>query len=336
MTTGYGISGIGYPLTGLGNYGLSPMSPYASYDNYMLGMMPGYGAMDQSIFNLNSGYGYNTSFGMNTACATNPMMYGMYNPLYMGQMMSQMEQNQLAHAGTMHTNLLNHQVQAATETDRALVAEMLTNASIQRGIDNLRQKVLEGDQDGICNEYDKLKEQIYRTYGDELKARGTEENYSTAAARLIENLYGSIVSAQTGQNVNLREDIQRYGKGAGTTGFMQGFRKGHHDRYVDETLYHCFGLDVDNKGSKDFSQSACKVGGQVASVLEKGAVGSAVAVGGTGIALGLGKAFTLGKYPASWLKTMGKAAPIAAVVGLGIGMIGDIIWKIADRDTATA
>ena len=35
-TTGYGITGIGYPMYGLGDYGLSTNSAYGTYDNYLL------------------------------------------------------------------------------------------------------------------------------------------------------------------------------------------------------------------------------------------------------------------------------------------------------------
>ena len=323
MTTGYGISGIGYPLTGLGNYGLSPMSQYASYDNYMYAMNGMGGMVNPSLLGMNAGYGTNAGYGMN------PMAYGMYNPIFMGQLMSQMEQNQLAHANIMHQNMLNYEVQATTDTDRALVSKMLTNASVQRGIDNLRQKVLEGDQDGICNEFDALREQIYRTYKDELTARGSEENPYTAAARLIENLYGSIVSAQTGQTANLRADIQRYGNGAGATGFMQGFSSGHHDRYVDETLYHCFGLDIDNRGSKDFTQSACRVGGRAASALEKGLIGGGIGAAGYGLTVGASKAAKLfgGNGLKFNAKHMGRVGIIAGIACL----IGDIIWKCTDN-----
>ena len=65
-------------------------------------------------------------------------------------------------------------------------------------------------------------------------------------------------------------------------------------------------------------------------VLEKGAYGSAIAVGGTGIALGLGKVFPVfSKKLPSWWKCMGKAAPGAALVGLVAGMIADIFWQVS-------
>jgi hypothetical protein len=268
-------------------------------------------------------------FGMNP-------MYGMYNPLFMGQMYAQMEKNQLSHAGTMHTNLLNNQVQATTETNRAQVNNMLTNASVQRGLDNLRQKVVEGDQDGICSEFDKLRTQIYKTYGDEILSRGGEESPSVAAAKIIEYMYGQHYSAQTGTTVDLRSDIEKYGSSAGATGFMQGLRKGHHKRYTDETLYHCFGTAIDNKGSKDFSRDLCKVGGSITSTVEKGVLGLGVGAGlytlGTGITKGLAALLGKGKcikWNNKWLGAIAAATTVAA-------MIGDVVWQIADRDDRKA
>ena len=315
MTTGYGISGIGYPLTGLGNYGLGATSQYASYDNYMLGLngMGGMNGMNGSIFGMNP-------------------MYGMYNPLFMGKMYAQMEQNQLAHASNMHSNLLNNQVRATAETNRAQINTMLVDASIQRGIDNLRQKVVEGDQDGICQEFDKLKNQVYKTYGDEILARGTEESPSAAATRMIENFYGSIVSAQVGEPVNLRTDIEKYGKGAGSTGFMQGLRKGHHRRYVDETLYHCFGTQIDNKGSKDFSRNLGRVGGGIASFVEKGVVGLGIGSGLYALGIGITKGLAALIGQGSHIKWNNKWLGGIAAAGAVIGMVGDVIWGIADRD----
>ena len=124
-TTGYGISGIGYPMMGLGDYGLSTNSAYGNYDNYMLGMN-----------GLGMGYMTNPTLGMNTSV----FGYGGYNPMFMGQMMSQMELNQANHAANMHTTLLNYQTQAHRETDKALIDKIVTNASVQKGVKTLATK----------------------------------------------------------------------------------------------------------------------------------------------------------------------------------------------------
>ena len=310
-TSGYGIQGIGY--NPLGTNGLGMTGSYGSYDACMPSMM-----------GLNCGMGMNSSiFGMG---AMNPMM-GMYNPLFMGQMMSQMEMNQLNHAGRMHTGVLNNEVTAHRETDSALMQKILTNSDIQQGVQNLYNKVREGDQDGICQEFDKLKSYVYRTYSDELVARGDKTNPKVAATQIIEAVYGNIISAQTGQTHDLRSDIKRYGDGAFKNGFLQGFRTDHHEKYVDETLNHCFGMQVDQKGSKDFRQGVGKGLGYIGSALEKGVYGAGLGVGLTGIGLGLGKVLPWVGKKYSWIKTMGKVAKPVAAAGLLAGIALDVFWS---------
>lgn len=310
MTIGCGISGIGYPMVGLGNLGLSPTGTFASYDNTALGM-------NSSLFGMN------------------PMMYGMYNPLYMGQMIAQMENNQVNHASNMHTTLLNNQVQANTETDRAQISNMITNGSIQRGITNLRQKILEGDGEGICAEFDKLKNQVYQTYHDELVARGSEENPNKAATRIVEGLYSQIVSAQTGQTVSLAQDIETYCENAAKNGWKTGVHKGHNNMYKDEVLQHCFGTRIDNEKSKNGAKNLMNGIGRTASVLEKGVIGAAVGSAGYGIIWGLSKgihklvskkAFKDCGFNLS-LNSFGKTAGWAALAFA----VGDIIWQICDN-----
>ena len=311
MTIGCGISGIGYPMMGLGNLGLSSTGTFASYDNTALGM-------NGSIYGMN------------------PMMYGMYNPVYMGNMYNQMETNQVNHASNMHTALMNNQVQATTETDRAQISKMLTNASVTKNIENLRQEVLKGDGEGICREFSLLKNQIYNTYHDELAARGSEEDPSTAATRLAENLYSSIVSAQTGQTVSLRQDIETHCESAMKNGWKQGFRKGHHDLTKEEVLNQCFGTRIDNEKSLQTTKEVTKAFGRVGSVLEKGVIGAGVGVAGYGVAWGGAKllhslvskksikdcGFKLS------LDSFGKTAKWAAVAFA----VGDIIWQICDSN----
>lgn len=292
-----GISGIGYPM-GLGNYGLGTTSAYGSYDSYMPSML-GMSGMTGMYPSYGTGYG----------------MMGMYNPTFMAQMQQQIEQMQLQHAGDMHSMVLNNEVRSTQESDKALISKLLTNASVQADLKNLYNKVREGDQNGICEEFDNLRNQIYHTYKDELEARGDEENPAKAARRIVNELY----YAYTGNQSALDEDIKRYGDGAMMNGFMQGFRKGHHDKYVDETLNHCFGDRIDQKDSKDVRQTIGKVGGSAASVLEKGIMGTIAGVGATGLITGFGKVFTpdlcrtmkVGK----WLKAGGKWGTLIGLLG---------------------
>lgn len=301
---GYGISGIGY--NPLGNMGLGMTGTYGSYDAYMPSMM-----------GMNYGMG-NPMLGMGG-------MMGAY-PTFMAQMQqvqNQIEASQAQHSSAMHNILVQNEVNAHRETDSALMKKMLTNGDIQQGIQNLYNKVREGDQDGICSEYDKLKTYVYNTYRDELAARGDKINPSVSATQYIEAIYGNVISKQTGKISDLRSDIKRYGDNAATNGFMSGFRRGHHNRYVDETMNHCFGLEIDQKRSKDMRQNIGNGVGRAASVLEKGAYGSVAGVAATGTLLGLGKIF--GNY--SWFNAMGKAWRPAAAIGLLAGMAADIWWQ---------
>ena len=355
MTTGYGITGIGYPL---GNIGLGSTGTYMSYDNYMPSMI-GMNPMTAGM-----GYGMNNSiFGMGGM--------GYYNPMFMAQMQQQVEASQIAHAGSMHTAVLNNELKAHRFSDSTLINKILTNGDIQQGVQNLHAKVLEGDQDGICAEFDKLKNYIFVTYKDELKSKGDKINPSTAVTQIIEVVYGNIISAQNGGKVaDLRSDIKKHGDGAAMNGFMSGLRSGHHERYVDETLNHCFGLEVDQRASKEFKRDFGNGIGRIVSTLEKGVYGAGAAAVITGVGTGLYKGLTpdpdkvveraIDKatkgqiFPdeaakkavvdkakstakSKWYYKLGNSAKnvkwgntlkTAGQIGLVIGLVGDIVWQL--------
>lgn len=330
MALGLGISGIGYPSMGLGTFGLGAGGSYGSYDNYMPSMI----GMNPMMGMTGMGSGLT---GMNPMMGMGGMM-GMYNPLYYTQMQGAAEQIQAQHAGNMHSTLVGNEVRANRETDSALIQKILTNGDVHQGIQNLYDKVREGDQDGICTEFDKLKTYIYNTYHDELKARGSKTNPATAATEIIEKIYGNIISAQTGEVSDLRSDIQRYGDGSTMNGFMKGFRQGNHTRYVDQTLSHCFGLEIDQKKSKDNRKEVASYVGRSASVLEKGVYGAAGATAAGGIAYGLTKAIApiFGKNAASKVKFNGKAARTIITIGALLGMAADIWWQCSgSRDSSS-
>lgn len=318
MTLGYGITGIGYPSM-LGNYGLVGSTAYGSYDAYMPSMM----GMNGSLFGTNA--------------MMNPMMMGMYNPMYMGQLMQGYEASQVDHAANMHSKITNNGVKAYGETDSALVQKIATNGDVQQGIKNLHTKVREGDQDGICKEFDKLKQYILTTYQDELAARGNKINPLTTTVQIIDSIYSNVVTAQNQANgsnevASLEADIKKYGDGHLMNGFMSGFRSGHHEKYVDETLQHCYGYDIDRQSGKEVGQTITKGVGTVASVVEKGVYGCAIGGGtyalGAGISKGIaalcGKGSAI-KFSSSWL---GWAAAIGAVAGIA----ADIWWQCTDKD----
>ena len=305
----YGISGIGY--NPLGNIGLGMTGQYSSYDAYMPSMM-----------------------GMGYAGMMNPTlgMTGMmgYYPAYMTQMQqaqNQIEMSQAQHNGAMAQIVLNNQVNGHQAVDSAIIRKMLANGDVKQGIENLYNKVVEGDQNGICEEFDKLKSYVLTTYKDEFNARGGKINPHVSATEYIEALYNNIITSRTGQNANLRHDIKRYGDNALENGFMRGFRSDHHTKYVDETLNHCFDLRIDHKGSKDMRQVLGNSLGRTASVLEKGALGAGLALTFTGIGAGLAKLFAPNKV--QFFKFMKGAAWPTIAIGTAIGLAGDIVWQIS-------
>ena len=199
MAPGYSISGIGF--NPLGNFGLGMTGTYGCYDGCMpsmLGMNYGLG-MDSSLFGMN---------GMN----------GMMNyPAYMAQMQQMQNQMEIAntqHAGAMHKIVLNNEINAHRETDSALIQKILTNGDIQQGVQNLYDKVREGDQDGICKEFDKLKDYIFNTYREEFMAVSDRISPDVSATRAIESIYSQVISAQTKEIHTLRDDIEKYGDNA--------------------------------------------------------------------------------------------------------------------------
>ncbi len=296
------ISGLGYSMMGLGNLGLSAPGTFTSYDNMMYGMGGMY-----------SPYSYG--------------MMGMYYPSIMAKMQQDIESSQMRHSADMHSQLLQNDVRANRETDSALIKKVLTNSDVMQGIQNLYDKVREGDQDGICQEFDKLKNYIYHTYREELKERGSYNNPSTSATELIEAVYSQVLST------DLRSDIKKYGDGAMKNGFLKQFKPGHHDRYIDETLNHCFGVRIDQKDSKETSQAIGALGGGAAHALKYGVYGAAAGGGAllAGNVLAKGAAGIIGKSSKVPIKL--KLAGKGALAGLIIGTIGDAVWQIAKPST---
>ena len=321
MTPGYGISGIGW--NPLGNVGLGMSGAYGSYDAYMPSMM-----------GMNYGMGMmNPTFGMSGMMGAYPQFMAQ-----MQQMQNQIEASQANHNSAMHQILLNNEVNAHRETDSALTRKMLTNGDIQQGVQNLYDKVREGDQDGICAEFDKLKNYVLNTYRDEFAARGDKINPSVSAIQCIEAVYGNIISATTGTVHDLRSDIKKYGDTSFANGFLQGFRRDHHSRYIDETLNHCFNLEIDQKGSKDMKQTLGNGVGRTASTLEKGVYGGVAGVATAGIGIGLLKLAnklipwrSQGKWIAGTpaIKNIPWAGPMKwlGIAGIFAGIAADIWWQ---------
>lgn len=312
--TGFGISGIGaYPMMGLGNMGLGVSGAYGSYDNYMPSMM----GMNGSVFGMN------------------PMM-SMYNPAYYTQMQNMAEEMQLQHAGNMHAGVLNNEVKAHRETNQALINKILTDSDVQLGIQNLCEEVRKGsNQDAVCKEFNELKDYVLNTYKDELAARSDKIVPEVSAVRIIESVYYNMTKSK------LLDDIKRYGETATMNGFMNGFRKDHSERYVDDTINHIYGNPVDERKSKELRKEIATYAGRGASMLEKGAIGAGagVAVAGTGILL---NSLLTPKCIREWvgglecfanaskwgtLKKFGKWGALA-------GMALDVWWQLSDNKAA--
>ena len=271
---GYGISGIGW--NPLGNVGLGMSGQFGTYDAYMPSMM---------------GSSYATAMCNPMFAGAMSGMYGMYDPTYYTRMKQEMEKSQAIHASAMHNIMMNNEVNALRETDSGLMQKILTNGDIQTGIHTLHTKVKEGDQDGICAEYDKLLNAVLTTYHKEFKAMGSKINPATSARQYIEAVYNRVISQQTGQRADLMSDIKRHGDSSFTNGFMGTFREGHHGRFVDETLNHIYGIQIDQKEHKDMKQKVGGGLGYVGSALEKGAYGAVAGAGAMGLGLATVKGF---------------------------------------------
>ena len=284
MSLGYGID-----TSTLGLYGLGA-SPYGSYDMYMpssMGMSGMYGGMGNSLF----GYGMNGMGSMTGMGAMSRMGMGsmMFNPLYYSQIQNQAEELSLQHAGKMHSGMLSNEVTANRDSSNALIAKIINTGELNQGIETLYKKIKDGDQEGVCHEFDKLKNVIFYRYKNELEAMGTQVNPSNVATSIIAGVYSPLATkwAADGKDHNLMDDIQIYGESAITNGILSGSKKGHQQMYVDQTLNHIYGLDINDKESLDEEREHATIVGRVlrgGKVSLKGATAGAGAFAiGTGV-----------------------------------------------------
>ena len=315
MAPGYGISGIGLDPFALGGM-------YASYDacmpsmfgSYGMGMMPGmYGGMGMM-----------------------PGMYGMdmnsiYEyPLRYTEMMQKMQEMQLQHNGKMYGMEKQNEVSANRFDDSAWVEKILTNGSVVSLTKCLADKVRRGELDGVQNEYDKLRNEIYNTYKDEISARAKYSNPAVVTREVIEKLYARVVTSDDGQPANLRNDIQRYGESPLVNGFQQGFNLGHDKSYIAQAINHIYGEDISNIESNENSQQIGKIGGRVA----HGGQTGLIVGGGAGLATGAAAAITAGLTYAVTAPFKGKPSyGLAKGIGscaIPVAIIGTIAGAIAD------
>ena len=271
---GYGITGISPYSSPLGMYGLGGYSPYNSYYNpAMMGM---------------------------------GMLGGYYNPTFMANQMQQVELSQLQHTSAMHEMMLENETRAFTAQDRALFEKAMVDAGVNKGIRNLAEKIKEGDQDGICKEFDALKHTLYTKYNDYFRKNSNLIDPRDSVTNWIEILYSQIVSKQRDEIVDLRSDIKKFGQTPFEHGFWKNLHgKDYHDKYSEETLNYLFDTDVDNKAGKDRMES---YGAAASKVTEAGLAGLTGAV-----------AFKL--LPGL------KSLPKAGWIGAAALALGDLMWQ---------
>lgn len=316
MSLGYGITGIG---NGLGTFGLGGTSSY--YDPTMMGMAGAY-----------SPYGSMGMMGSYSPYSGMGMM-GMYNPSFMGQMnkaYQQMEVDQLNHAGAIHNLMLQNQTQAFTDQDRAIFEKAMVDAGVNKCVTNLAEMVRKGNADGICQTYDELKQTLYTKYSDYFKANSNKLNPSDSVANFVELLYSQIISAQQGEQVDLRSDIKKYGETAFEHGFWKNFHgSDYHDKTSEQALSYMFGTPIDNKAGHERMEKYGATAEKIAEVGAAAAVGAVavptVAKAGKSV---LSSIVSIGSEKGgeaiSKLSTFNKKWAWAGAIGLAIG---DWLWQ---------
>lgn len=335
MSYPFGITGIGSNpyMNGLGSFGLGAGGTYSSIGDMSSMGMAGYG--------MN---GMGAMMGM-------PGMMGMYNPSFMGQMnksYQEIEKQNLEHAGAMHKLMLQTQAQNYRADDEYLFQKSLEDAT-EGDIMLLAEKIREGDADGICEQFDKLKSKLYAKHADYLKANSDRINPSESVNNIIANMYAQIVTAKTGQVASLRNDIKQYGETAFKHGFNKNFfgKKDYHNNYSEETLSYLFGTRIDNKSGKDRMETFGGAAGRVAE-------GATATVAGYGAGLGVAAAGSLIPFVRKSMSTAvardeagkiitqaGKAikestlgnwlkrAGVAGTIFAGLALAGDILWQMS-------
>ncbi len=298
-------------------YGISSidMNPFA---NPMMSMMGGYGGM----YGMNgmSPYGYG-GMGMMG-------MMGMMNPQYIEQMaevqkkiaeiQNQAEVQQMNHAVDNHELLVQSEIQNMSVHDRAFFQKAMVDGDINQGIKSLASVIRKGDSDAICEQYDKLKQNIYAKYGDEFIQNGIIGD-ERKVLDYIEKLYNIIITKQNGGEIaDLKNDIKVYGE----TSFGHGFNKAffgsddYHNKYTEEVADYIYGEGIDNKHGKDKMHS---VGSFTGSTLRYGIAGLVGFGGGYGIGKILER--TISKMPA------GAGGKYGKWLGALAGLIGAYVWQ---------
>ena len=317
----------------IGSYGLDVGNGYGSYgDPMMTGMMPGMGGMYGGMSGMYGGMSSPYGMGMASPYGMGMMgglgMMGMMSPQYIQQMgqaqqallqlQQQNEVSQLNHATDMHKLIQNADVQNLSIHERTIFEKAMTDGDIKNGIRNLCDVIRTGDQDAICEEYDKLKQYIYTKYADYIESNGGKMDVQSSVNDLISLLYGQICSAQSGEICDLRTDIKNYGESPFAHGFNSCFlgNSGHNEKYTEETLSYLYGTRINDKGSKSRAQKFGRWTAKGTEFLGSAAVGAGV---GAGI-------FAAGKAIAGNMPGKLKAWVLGGAAAIGLV---DTIWQLS-------
>ena len=313
----------GYSMYGLGALGLDPSGAFSSYNPMFMGASP-YGTMGMP--------------GM--------MGMGMMNPEYMTQYMKQMtdmqkymaevqhqqEKTQLLHSTDMHSAIQQAEINNLSAHDRAIFQKAMVDGDVKEGVRNLANVIRGGDQDAICEEFDKLKMSIYTKYSDYFQSADATKNTYANVNNLIRTLYAQIVGAQLGQPADLENDIKTYGETAFNHGFNIGFlgKKGHNEKYSEETINYLFGTRINDKESKDRAAKIGEYAGKGVEVLAAAPIGYAGGLAALGILKCLTPSF-IGKFAANHAKgtveamsKWGRWGKLGALAAIG----ADVVWQM--------
>lgn len=312
-------------------YGISSIGTNDSsyYNPYMMSMMGGMGMMNG--MNSISPYGGMGMMGM----------MGMMNPQYLEQMAEaqkkmleiqhQAETLQAQHAIDSHKLLMQADVQNMSAHDRAFFQKTMVDGDINEGIKSLASVIRKGDSDAICEQYDKLKQNIYAKYGDEFIKNGIVGDERKVLAH-IEYLYNQIITKQNGGEIaDLKEDIKKYGETSFGHGFNKAFfgSKDYHGKYTEQVEDYIYNEGIDNEHGKNKMH---KLGTGVGTASKFVALG----VGGplAGAAAGYGTAATVGGLlklfgpeKLSNAIKLGKWGKVGATCGAIAGLIGGFVWQ---------
>ena len=331
MSDTLGITTNPYLMNGLGSFGLGGYSSYGNYgDPSMTGMMMGTGTMG-----ITSPYS-SMGMGMGMMSPYNMGMMGMMDPNYMAQFyktqaqtQQDIEKLQLQHTGAMNQLLLQSQTQAATNKDAATFENAMIDADIQNGITTLIDKVDQGDTDGICREFDKVKNTIYTKYASYFNKNAQNIDPKKSAGEWVEMLYANKVSALRGTAATLRSDIEAKCDGSFAQGFWSNFKgKDYHKRDAAETVAYIGGTNVDNHEGKEQIKKVGRVTEALTETVAAPIAGYLAAGAGSMLLAGTAKGMlsVFGKGAHQWIK-IGTVGKWAGIIGAGVALAGDLIWQ---------